>query len=518
MRSPIKALFGNPALPAQVEGTGTTGVWLGLIAGFNIVAGFLLDILFAYYFGAGGAMDAFLVASAVPAMLALVLFGSIGYTLLPVFIELRDNGRESEAWLTARGCILGLAILLLAASVLLYLFAKPLVAVLAPGMTPEVREIARKLMQVMAFGLPFVGITALLTSLHNALRRFFRPAIAPIAGNLVAILLLTILQPQFDIIALALAIVGGQIMRALFLSPMLAHVMKRRGPLVSDEIRRVATLAIPILGAILVMRLDPVVDRFLASGLGLGAISHLGYGHRLTLVMVTVVSASIVTIGFPKLASEAAGGEIDGLRHTLSEMINRTLWVCIPLIVLAVLLARPLIQLFFERGAFGPGDTAAVFPVLIVYQGLFIGAVLGSTFSNTFFALKDTRGPAMIGIVSTVVGICLKMLGLRMFGIVGIAGAASLTYLLTLGGHIRLLSRHIGYGYLPDALRGTGRMLLLGMTSFAIGLVIQSFSLSQVASLVVTTSIVAVFYLGLSRLLGLGFTRPDRAQGEYHVR
>lgn len=130
------------------EAAGITSSMRGaaLIAGTTLVSrimGFARDAATAYVLGAGVGADAFIVASRLPTFLRRMFGeGSMSMALVPVFTSVRRRGGDAAAFRAFRGMMFRVACWLTALCLGLVVFAPPVVALLAPGLAPEVGGLA----------------------------------------------------------------------------------------------------------------------------------------------------------------------------------------------------------------------------------------------------------------------------------------------------------------------------------------------------------------------------------------
>src|SRR5690606_41167523 len=75
-----------------------------------------------------------------------------------------------------------------------------------------------------------------------------------------------------------------------------------------EPVRRMLIMMGPLLLASLYTRLEPLIDRSLASDLYVGAISHLGYASRLVNAILALTSGALSVVAFPYLSAAAAKG------------------------------------------------------------------------------------------------------------------------------------------------------------------------------------------------------------------
>src|SRR5688572_24999113 len=96
---------------------------IGLTAFGGALVGFVLQLLVAFYFGAGSETDAYFMAISTSEMLSkLLLGGSITAVFVPVFIERLTQGDKKSAWSLALNVLHLTSALFIAATVLLGLF------------------------------------------------------------------------------------------------------------------------------------------------------------------------------------------------------------------------------------------------------------------------------------------------------------------------------------------------------------------------------------------------------------
>jgi putative peptidoglycan lipid II flippase len=148
-----------------------------------------------------------------------------------------------------------------------------------------------------------------------------------------------------------------------------------------------------------------------------------------------------------------------------------------------IVLARPIIAMLFERGAFGPRDTDATAAALVCYAIGLTGYSVVKVVSPTFYALHESRKPVMVSAASVLVNAALNIIFVRRFGYLGLAVGTSLTALLNASVLLEMLRRRLG------GIEGTR---LLGV-----------FGRSLAASVVMAAAAFAVD-LWLGRMLGGG--------------
>ncbi|OGL62812.1 MAG: murein biosynthesis integral membrane protein MurJ [Candidatus Tectomicrobia bacterium RIFCSPLOWO2_12_FULL_69_37] len=470
---------GSPPTPPDApprEGISRSAGAIGLATLISRVAGFLRDILIARALGAGLAADAFFVAFAIPALFRnLFMEGALNSSLIPSYTEVRKEGGEAAARRFTGGVAVLVGVFLAAMCALGVLFSGTLVAILASGFSrqPEKFDLAVRLTRLMFPFLFFIGMWAIAAGLLNAARRFFVPAVTPAVQNLVMVAALLAAgwlgAGERTVYWLAAAVVAGGALQALCQVPLLVRLglfPAPAAPWSAPGIGRFLTLMGPAAFAAAIFHLNSLANRWLASFLEEGAISYLYYANRLVQFPHGILSLAVMAAAFPVLAERAAEGRRnqegagEGWRRTLAESGRLTLYITLPATFGLIALAHPIMEVLFQRGAFGPGQTAASAAALRAYAlGLaFFGFV--RLFSAAFHTRLDTRYPMRCAYASVAANIAFSLILMFPLGFVGLALGTTLSSALNAVLLIRGL-RRVGGEWPGEELGRAARQLLL---------------------------------------------------------
>src|SRR5690606_30472215 len=109
------------------------------------------------------------------------------------------------------------------------------------------------------------------------------------------------------------------------------------------------------------------VSRFIGLSLNDSAVAVLNLATRLMELPIGVFAVAISTVIFPLISQHAAAGDWQNLATSYRKGMRLILVINIPAAMGLMVLATPIIRLLFQRGAFGPGDTLMMQPVLVVF-------------------------------------------------------------------------------------------------------------------------------------------------------
>jgi putative peptidoglycan lipid II flippase len=414
-------------------------------------------------------LDLWVVAFTIPNTLrGLLAEGAASAAFVPVYCELRTQEGEARARVFyARSA--GAMVLVLAIVSLVGVLAAPaIVLAFASGYLddPDRYRATVALARVAFPYIFFMGMAALSAGALQAHRSFAVPALAP------ALLNVALIAAPFTLVPTALALgmppigalgigalIGGAlqvvaqwpalIRIGLFVRPQLAF----GDPAVGKAVRLLGPVAVG-LG---IYQLNLMLSRTLASWLPEGAQTYLWLGQRLVEVPQGMFAMAVATAALPALADLRARGEVEALRRTFRDALCTMLFVALPVSVLLVTLAEPLVAVLFQRGAFTRAEAVETARSL-AWQAAGVWAIASvRVVVPVFHAHGDTRTPVVASALNLATFAALAI-GLRgALGHVAIALAMSGAGAVQLGVLLTLLRRHIGRLGLLELLASGGR-------------------------------------------------------------
>ena len=418
-------------------------------------------------------LDAYTAAFMVPDfMFAVLVSGALSVTFIPVFNERWVKGNKQSAWQISSSMINFMALITMAASVLIIIFADPLMKYLiAPGLSESGHALAVSMMQVIAVN-PFIfAVAAVIASIQQAVGRFMFCALAPMLYN-VGIIIGTVWFTGgvnlfgwqiFDggIMGVALGVVLGSFLQLIVSAVGLAGLgfdynfkiyWRNKG------FRKVLSL---LPARSVDQGMDYVVSLVevnLASRLVDGTVR--AYQQALTLHMmpINLIGVAISNAAFPQLTEHLGEGRDDLFQKDLRSLLRIIFWMALPVSVV----------IFFTRGYVVHFISNGGVPLIAGILGCLVVAILFRTIyhmaARAFYARQDTKTPLYISIFSITLNIILAIvlsMVLKM-GAYGLAWAQSTVAVLEVVVLLAVMNRQMPKLFDMTFVRAIFKMMIAG--------------------------------------------------------
>uniref|UniRef100_UPI00196A0E35 murein biosynthesis integral membrane protein MurJ n=1 Tax=Streptomyces sp. S1 TaxID=718288 RepID=UPI00196A0E35 len=498
---------GRRARAGEAQGRGFLAKAAAVTAGLTAVGavlGLVRDQILAGYFGAGAATDAFLVAWTVPEFASTLLIeDAMALILVPAFSRALarrgDGALDDPVRALVRGTLPRLTLTVGLAAVLLVVAAPLIVTALAPGLPdPALAVDCTRLTATCVLSFALVGYCSAALRAHG---RFLPPAMIYTAYNVGIIGTILVLREPWGVRSAAVGVAVGGVLMVLVQAPSLVRELRsgavppppppRPRPSRGGQDGRILVLGLiaPVVAFSLCRQSQTLIERFLASPLPAGAISHLNYAQKVA-QMPMILSLMLCTVSFPVVARALAAGDEETARHR----VERDLLLAAVVVLLGaatVIAAAPrIVEILFERGEFGGADTTATAAVMRVYAlGLLGQTMVGALVRCYFSAARPLWYPAAAmgaGLVATGVA---GVPGAQYWGAVGIAAANALGITLTAvlllrGAHrqsVPVRAGRLGTGLLRLAAAGAAATGAGWLCSVAIGPAVLAVAVAALA-------------------------------------
>lgn len=490
----------------QITKAATT---IGIGTLLSRILGFFRDMVIAYFFGAGMATDAFLVAFRIPNLWRrLVGEGSLTISFIPIYTEYLTNRTEDESTEVTHIAFTIASVLLLVVTTAGILFSPILMRLIGPGFVkdPLQFQLIITLNRIIFPYLFFMGLFALCMGILNSFRHFFAPAFAPVFLNICIIVSVFYFYHNFQkpVMALATGVLAGGLIQFLFQIPFLLKKgisFRFNFNFRHSAIKRIGLLMVPGLIGTAVYQLNVFIDTIFASFLPSGSVSYLYYADRLMEFPLGIFAIAIGMAALPSLSSLASQGNIEEFKETLSFAFRLVSFISIPAMVGLIALKTPIFNLLLQRGKFDYFATQMTAKALLCYSvGLW--AIAGArVIAPAFYSLQDTWTPLKIAFVCLGSNVVLIYILMHPLKHAGIALATSLSSVLNLVLLVMNLNSKLGGVDVKKNIYSLFKILLssltMGLVAFLICSVENWTMTGNTAEKVVHMSVAIVVGLGI---------------------
>ncbi len=418
------------------------------------VLGFAREVVISAYFGTGWGMDAFVAAFTVPSLVRRILGEEIcERALIPPSKSRMERGDLSGGWRMASAIFNWLLLCLLTAMVLLYLVGPLLVRIIVPGLSSEAMYWAIRMTYVVMPFLIFIGIAAYVGMLLNFFKRTMVFAASPAMLSIGVMLGVWLLKTDLGLYCLPVGFVLGAVLHTLVQLPFLFsrsmrrehefrfHLTLRYPREAGEHLRREASFV--VIQSLFEKTIE-VVDRVLASLLVPGSISSLWYAFRLREVPRAALGLAISRAVVSDLNRWNALGRFDLFREDIVRSLKINLYLIVPVTFMSMALARPLVGMAFQRGAFDERSTNLTTVALVCYLvgllALSVYNLMKSAFSVLQMNAVLLRTSLWAWGLNLVLNVVLVQTSLRHGGL---ALASSLSYTVQVVILLGLLQREL---------------------------------------------------------------------------
>jgi len=290
------------------------------------------------------------------------------------------------------------------------------------------------------------GLNGVYAAFLTAERRYPLAILRVPVGTGLALAVAAVILPFWESpTALAIAVSAGQLATLAFLA------VRARGAPAGDGRETIsatslfasaaAVFAATLLGGQLVI----VVERFLATGLVTGAVALLAFARGIALL--PVMFAQAVGSGvFPAAAERFKELERTSLADLAVSAMRLSVLAGLVSTAYVVVCRRELVQVAFQRHAFGVGDAGRTATLVAILAAALTGASLTANGARTLFALGRRGEVLAISLGALALYIAAAVVLREVYGLNGLATAFSVAS--TAGGLViaAVLVRRLGIG------------------------------------------------------------------------
>ena len=490
-------------------------------------------LLNSYYLGTyPTGIDAYTAAFTIPDFMFFILTsGALSVSFIPVFNQRLASGNKKSAWELSSSLLNLFAILTFVTSILIMIFADPLIRyIVSPGLDESGMILAINMTRVIAINPFLFSIATVLTSIQQAVGRFVFYAFAPAIYNVGIIIGITCFTGGINIfgvqifeggiMGVALGVILGAIMQLIVSLVGLFGLGMDYNFKINWKNQGFRSILRLLLARSLDQGIDYVngiVNTNLSSRMGAGAVRSFNQASSLHQMPVNLIGVAISTAFFPKLTEELGNGDKKEFNSTFRQALRTIIWIALPVSIIAFF-GRGYVTSFISN--IGNNDSNGT--IASILGTLCIAIFARSVFhiaSRGFYAYQDTKTPFVVSIFAIGLTILLSVwfyfLG---WGVDGLGMAQSLGAIVEIVVLMYILQRRSKGELLDKAFwKATFRMLFataitgcvaFSMTKFIPLMATDNSLVITIPKFLVISAISIIAYLVASYFLNLKEAKP----------
>ncbi|MDU2353336.1 MAG: murein biosynthesis integral membrane protein MurJ [Anaerococcus sp.] len=410
---------------------GQTTIVLMILTVISKIFGFVRESVMAAYIGAGELKSVYTTASTFPALLINVVVTGIASSYIPTYNKVEKESGSKKAQLFTSNLINILMIFGVIIYVLVFIFAEPITKLLSPNLIGEWLNLTVTYTRIMMIAVFAFLYASVIKGYLNIKGNFTDPVITGLILNII-IIISTILTGKIKnpLILIYGTLIANiiQYIRFPFSARKVGFQYKKNLDFSDRYIKYILAMVIPLMLSSAVDQLSILIDNSMASAFfGVSSVSKIYYAKTMLNFILGVVTLSIATVTFPDIAKLGQSGDLVQMQKKLGTSIVFAMLLVIPATFGMMALAKPIIQLAFERKAFTPNDTEIVSSLLISYGPYIIFTSIIKIMANGFYSLGDAKTPVKIVLIQQIINIVLNFILIKFSGIDGLAYSTSIS-------------------------------------------------------------------------------------------
>ena len=490
-------------------------------------------LLNSYYLGTyPTGIDAYTAAFTIPDFMFFILTsGALAVSFIPVFNQRLAAGNKKSAWELSSSLLNLFALLTLLTSILIMIFADPLIRyIVSPGLDESGMVLAINMTRVIAINPFLFSIATVLTSVQQAVGRFVFYAFAPAIYNIGIIIGITWFTGGINLFGLQ--IFEGGIM-GVAIGVILGAVMQLIVALIglfglgmdyefkiywkNQGFRSILKLLPARSLDQGIDYINGIVNTNLSSRMGVGAVRSFNQASALHQMPINLIGVAISTAFFPKLTEELGGGDKREFYNTFRQALRTIIWIALPVAVISFF-ARGYVVSFISNigNNDSNGTIASILGMLTI--AIFARSIFHIA-SRGFYAFQDTKTPFIISIVAVGLTILMSIIFyLAGWGVDGLGIAQSIGALIEIIILLYILQKRSGNELLDEGFwRAFLRMLFatvitgcvaFSMTKFVPLMITDTSLVITIPKFLLIATVSTVAYLLASYFLNLKESKP----------
>ena len=288
----------------------------------------------------------------------------------------------------------------------------PFIVKLTAYTSPKEYSFAVKALMIIMPVMLFYGLNYIFQGMLQSNDKYGWPAFVSVPSSLVVIFYVFTMGEKFGVTGLLVATLIGLSLQAIILIPPLFKTGYRYRPRLNikdDDIKMAGKMTVNVLVGVSAYQLNMFYNVTMISRFE-GMTTLLTYVQNIVVYMVLAFVYSITAVLYPKLTAKAAVNDMDGYKEDLNTVLSNIMLLLLPISVGFIAVREPLLELIANWGKITPEDINRAAIMIIMYSIGIVGIGAKEILDRAFYAIKNTKIPAINGFVVMGVNVILSLI------------------------------------------------------------------------------------------------------------
>lgn len=392
-------------------------IFLASISVFNIAVVFVLQMITFNVVGAGDETDALFLGLAIPTLILSITVTALNNVLVPLFsgrniLEVKLISKNVFLVLCGLGCVL---------TIILQMTLDIWLPLIANGFSYEKLELAKLLTRIQLMVVPLSILYSIQWSVLNGQKRHLESEMSPALINVFLLPIIYFLLKKYGVVAIAIAYPIR-----VFLQNIVLYILLGKGyigfvRISKHELYLIWNKLKPMMLGSIYYKSEPVIDRSLLSNTASGTLSVFFMAQQVYSAMSQIIVKSIVTPSIARLSESYNNKNEKEFNLLYKETFVRLFYVLVFIFICFLIFGRYASNLILSIKVHTNSSGEDLYNILFLLYGSFVGNVLGTISSSTFYARGNTKTPSYISMFTYTAYLPIKVFLFIWFGVKGLA-------------------------------------------------------------------------------------------------
>ncbi len=366
-------------------------------------------VLVAFFFkqDAGQMLEAFSIAFQIPdTMFQLIVIGSLSAAFIPLFMKLKKEYSEKEAFDMSAVVLNYLVLVFILIGIAVFIYAEPLTRYrTGHSFTPEQVTATAQLTRIMLVAQLFFVISSIFGAILQSYQRFIIPSIAPILYNVGIVAGVYFLSDRFGIYAAGIGVAVGAGIHMLIQAPFVFKYGFRFAPSLSLKVPGVSSLfrmMPPRLLSIGIQEIQNLSLGFFATTVGNLSFWIMQVTFTLMTIPIRLFGTPIGQASLPFLSDQSQDKDKERFRELVLQSLHYISFLALPASIMLLILRIPIVRLAIGAKEVPWATTLTIGRTVAIISVSIAAQAMVQLLLRAFYALKDTKTPFYITLITVV--------------------------------------------------------------------------------------------------------------------